>query len=90
MCHLKDIEVIKYLIKAREALSENGVIIIRETINEESLLYVNTFKIRSLKVFLFFCKIAGISVVYKHKAKNYPHSFYPLYAIVGKNKINKT
>jgi hypothetical protein len=63
--NMTDLDVIKFLIKCRDNLNENGKIVLKENIEQDSI-YITEFgqRIRTKRVYMTLFQLAGLNVIY--------------------------
>lgn len=82
LCYLKDEDLISYLIRCRNALNENGVIIIKENVSSSGKLEndeIDSSVTRTLKQYLKIFKESNLRRIKQCKQTNFPNGIYPVY-----------
>ncbi|XP_049866021.1 N-terminal Xaa-Pro-Lys N-methyltransferase 1-B [Pectinophora gossypiella] len=93
--YLTDEDLVSYLNRCREALTEGGVIIVKENVTSSGYLEkddVDSSVTRSLKQFIKIFQMANLKRIKQCKQTNFPNGIYPVYmfALVPNSEINKT
>jgi len=82
---LTDLDLLKFLINARNHLNKGGKLFLKENILQEDILQINPGKgqkFRQLKVYQLFYLLAGLRFVYLKISDGHPLSFYPVYEMI--------
>ncbi|XP_026753725.2 N-terminal Xaa-Pro-Lys N-methyltransferase 1-A [Galleria mellonella] len=90
--YLTDKDLISFLQLCRNALSENGVIVIKENVTSSGKLEkdeTDSSVTRSLKQFLKIFKTANLRRIKQCKQTNFPNGIYPVYMFALVPKINE-
>ncbi|VVC92923.1 alpha N-terminal protein methyltransferase 1-like [Leptidea sinapis] len=80
--YLKDDDLVKYLIKCRNALADNGIIIVKENVTSSGKVEadeVDSSITRPLKQFIQIFKSANLKRIKQCKQTNLPNGIYPVY-----------
>ncbi|KAJ0181801.1 hypothetical protein K1T71_002523 [Dendrolimus kikuchii] len=80
--YLKNEDLVSYLIRCRNALNTNGVIVIKENVTSSGISEtddVDSSVTRSLKQYLRIFKESGLKRVKQCKQTNFPNGIYPVY-----------
>ncbi|XP_053602494.1 N-terminal Xaa-Pro-Lys N-methyltransferase 1-A-like [Plodia interpunctella] len=80
--YLTDDDLVSYLIRCKNALAENGVVVIKENVTTSGNVEkdeVDSSVTRSLKQYLKLFKTAHLKRIKQSKQTNFPNGIYPVY-----------
>jgi protein N-terminal methyltransferase len=87
--NITDLDVINFLIKCRENLKENGKIVFKENVENDSLVLENNSgqRMRTKRIYMLFFELVGLEVIYYGKSYGSPPEITPLIEIVLQKRI---
>lgn len=91
--YLTDEDLIAYLIRCRDALSENGVIVIKENVTSSGKTekdYTDSSVTRTFKQYIRIFKKCNLKRIKQCKQANFPNGIYPVYMFALKPYLKIT
>lgn len=82
--NLNDLDVLKFIIKAKESLNLNGKLFFKENMSNSNGASITEIgqKIRNRKSLIFLFELCGLKVVMMKISDKYPENYTQLYEIV--------